>query len=422
MGECGQHNNAGDSVWHLDLRSVVLVEPFAHYPGHYSVEVADLATALPAAGLFPIVVTRAGFLGEKSPRLNWDHVSQIKHRGSRGSRSLWRRYHQRFRFPLAMTGVNAWQTYRAMSLANRIAISRHAHIITCVSGDLLGFLIFALPRRGARLVCMLRDISRGTACRTIRAKLRRAVENALSKIVERRNHITYAAIGLELTRQYGDTGFQGRIRYVPPMGVNFPKRHYSQSSARALLGLPVADTLFLVFGTGHAGKDYESIVKWLAMSRPSNFSVLFAGASKGLNNASKLSRQYRCEEQVIVQDRFIPDEDVDLYFAAADCLLMSYRDEFTIESGVLVQGLAHALPIIASEAASINRHVRAGKLGFTFKPGDSHGLRQAVAQFLSLSAFERETLRSAVRTYAQSITWDEIAHRHRELYEELWAM
>lgn len=83
-------------------------------------------------------------------------------------------------------------------------------------------------------------------------------------------------------------------------------------------------------------------------------------------------------EQIRIEDRYIPDEEVGEWFAAADCLAAAYTAG--TQSGIAGMAIGCGLPIIASRtvAEGIAPEHRA-LLAAVIPPGDSHALAQAIA-------------------------------------------
>ena len=76
--------------------------------------------------------------------------------------------------------------------------------------------------------------------------------------------------------------------------------------------------------------------------------------------------------RVLQRIGFIPDEETELYFKAADVLVLPYTRVY--QSGVIVLGYTFGLPVIAADVGSLREEIVEGKTGFLCKPGDSIAL------------------------------------------------
>ena len=65
---------------------------------------------------------------------------------------------------------------------------------------------------------------------------------------------------------------------------------------------------------------------------------------------------------------FIPDEETEIYFKAADVLVLPYRHIY--QSGVLFLGYSFGLPVLAADVGSLKDEIVEGKTGFVFRPED----------------------------------------------------
>jgi glycosyltransferase involved in cell wall biosynthesis len=70
--------------------------------------------------------------------------------------------------------------------------------------------------------------------------------------------------------------------------------------------------------------------------------------------------------------RSIPDEHTELYFKAADALILPCSHIF--QSGVLVLGYDSGLPEIAADVGSLREEIVEGRTGYLFRPKDSADL------------------------------------------------
>ena len=68
--------------------------------------------------------------------------------------------------------------------------------------------------------------------------------------------------------------------------------------------------------------------------------------------------------RVLLRADFIPDDETEVYFKAADVLVLPYRDIY--QSGVLFLGHSFGLPVLAADVGSLKDEIVEGKTGFVF--------------------------------------------------------
>jgi glycosyltransferase involved in cell wall biosynthesis len=107
---------------------------------------------------------------------------------------------------------------------------------------------------------------------------------------------------------------------------------------------------------------------------------------------------------------FVPDEDLERWFTAADVLLLPYPRPFA-SSGPLALALAHGTPVLMSEALARTTGAP-GAMAVAAEPAAIAARLRALAADRS----ERERLRVAGGDLRAGRTWPEVARRHLELY------
>src|SRR5438045_8958570 len=138
---------------------------------------------------------------------------------------------------------------------------------------------------------------------------------------------------------------------------------------------------------------------------------------------------WRRVEEVItrsgVRDRirktieYVPDEDTELYFKAADVLILTYAHVF--QSGVLFLGYSFGLPAIAADVGSLKEEIIEGETGFVFKPRDSSDLARKVHSYFNSELFRNlETRRLEIKAYAnERYSWDKVVAVTTSVYSRL---
>jgi glycosyltransferase involved in cell wall biosynthesis len=114
--------------------------------------------------------------------------------------------------------------------------------------------------------------------------------------------------------------------------------------------------------------------------------------------------------------RYVSDGELAACFRRADLVVLPYR---TIEqSGVLATALAFGSPLLVSDAGGL-REVAAAGAAASVPAGDATALRERLEALIA-DPQARERLAAGARALAAGAwSWDAIAARTRELYEEL---
>jgi glycosyltransferase involved in cell wall biosynthesis len=214
---------------------------------------------------------------------------------------------------------------------------------------------------------------------------------------------------------------------VIPFGINstVPDTALTPGEARARLGLSSADKVVLFFGNIAPYKGLEYLVEAmspLASSHPAA-KLVIAGRTKG-SESYWATIERRIEElaltsRVISRIEFVPDEETEIYFKAADVLVLPYTHVF--QSGVLFLGYNFGLPVVAADVGSLRDDIIEGDTGFVFPPRDVAALAGALGRYFSSDLYQRlESCRPQIRDFArQRYSWSIVGEITKSVYDRL---
>jgi glycosyltransferase involved in cell wall biosynthesis len=204
---------------------------------------------------------------------------------------------------------------------------------------------------------------------------------------------------------------------VIPFGINntVPNTGLSRREAKAQLGVSPADKALLFFGNIAPYKGLEYLIAAfteLTKNDPS-YRLLIVGRPKGFKDYwSQIEGTIRSScigDRVIKIIEYVPDKATELYFKAADILILPYTHVF--QSGVLFLGYSFGLPAIASDVGTLKEEIIEGQTGFVFKPQDSSDLASKIDKYFRSELFrDLETRRAEIKAYAnERYSWDKVA-------------
>lgn len=123
--------------------------------------------------------------------------------------------------------------------------------------------------------------------------------------------------------------------------------------------------------------------------------------------------------RVILRSEYIPDQEMEIYFKAADVLVLPYTEIF--QSGVLFLGYSFRLPVIATDVGSFREDIIEGKTGFLCKACDPADLARAIEMYFESDLFKcLDRRRQEIRDYAEArYSWDIVSELTRNVYTEL---
>src|SRR5208337_2365639 len=123
--------------------------------------------------------------------------------------------------------------------------------------------------------------------------------------------------------------------------------------------------------------------------------------------------------RILLKADFIPDEETEVYFKAADVAVLPYRHIY--QSGVLFLGHSFGLPVIAADVGSLKDDIVEGKTGFLFRPEDSVELARAIERYFASDLFaELDSRRPEIIGYAtKRHSWDLVGQMTMSVYAGL---
>lgn len=220
---------------------------------------------------------------------------------------------------------------------------------------------------------------------------------------------------------------ENRVTIIP-FGINnaVPRTELSPCEARRKLGIDTADKTILFFGriTPYKGLDYvlEALEKHL--TKPDSYRLIIAGRvipgyeeyGRRIESAIQQSR-YR--DRILVKTHFIPDEEIELYFKAADVLVLPYRHIY--QSGVLFLGYSFGLPVIAAEVGSLKEDIVEEETGIVFRPGDVIDLAGAIERYFGSELFANLAgRRRKIEEFARTRhSWETVGELTMDAYGKL---
>ncbi len=117
-----------------------------------------------------------------------------------------------------------------------------------------------------------------------------------------------------------------------------------------------------------------------------------------------LIREHRLGDHVLLQNTYIPDEEVPLYFSAADVVVQPYVS--ATQSGVAQIAFHFEKPLIVTDVGGLAEIVPHERAGFVVPPDDPERLAEAILRFVREGWGPR--LAEGVRERKAHYSWDRL--------------
>ncbi|OLC92760.1 MAG: hypothetical protein AUH86_18245 [Acidobacteria bacterium 13_1_40CM_4_58_4] len=212
---------------------------------------------------------------------------------------------------------------------------------------------------------------------------------------------------------------------VIPHGINtaVPSSSLTSIQAKRRLGIRDDQRTILFFGRITPYKGLEYLISAFGMLRGADYRLIIAGrpdrCEEYWSTIEKLIREDLKGGRVVLRSEFIPDDETEIYFKAADVLVLPYRDIF--QSGVLLLGYSFGLPALVADVGSLKEEIAEGKTGFVFRPEDPVDLAKAIERYFASDLFRdlgrgRQEIRDcAMHRYS----WDTVGRLTMHVYAGL---
>jgi glycosyltransferase involved in cell wall biosynthesis len=216
---------------------------------------------------------------------------------------------------------------------------------------------------------------------------------------------------------------------VIPFGINntVPDTALDPAQARERLGLAADEKVLLFFGNIARYKGLDRLVEAmpaLLQGHP-RARLVIAGRPKG-EQAYWDAIERRITElgigaRVLQRIEYVPDEHTEVFFKAADVLVLPYTQVF--QSGVLFLGYNFGLPVVATNVGSLREEIVDGQTGHICDSSDPADLARTLDRFFRSAMFADLTARrTAIRRFAADrFSWATVASISKAVYGRVGA-
>lgn len=214
---------------------------------------------------------------------------------------------------------------------------------------------------------------------------------------------------------------------VIPFGINntLPNTGLTKAEARKRLGLGREDKTVLFFGNiaPYKGVEYLAAAFAKLAAHDRSYRLVIAGRPKGCEEywAGIRDEMERAgiRDRVIEKIEYVPDAEVEVYFKAADLLVLPYTLIF--QSGVLFLGYSFGLPVLATDVGSLKEEIVEGRTGLVCPARDADALARTIGEYFGSSLYrELEQRRPEIRAFAnERYSWTRVGEITKSVYARL---
>ena len=229
---------------------------------------------------------------------------------------------------------------------------------------------------------------------------------------------------LELVDEFGV--HPSRITVIP-FGINnsVPNTSLTSAGAKEQLRVQAGRRTLLFFGNIAPYKGLEYLIQAFqqVQARSDSYLLIIAGRPKDCEEYWAPIRETISEDvekgRILLKTVYISDEDTEVYFKAADVLVLPYTHVY--QSGVLFLAHSFGLPVIAADVGSLKDDILEGKTGFVFRSEDPVDLARAIESYFASDLYPHlDSRRQEIRAYAASRhSWETVSLITMSVYSSL---
>lgn len=204
---------------------------------------------------------------------------------------------------------------------------------------------------------------------------------------------------------------------VHPTYDAFQFQNLAREEARQRLGLGEQQQVLLFFGFVREYKGLKHLIAALPeiiKRLPKTHLLIVGDFGKDKQEYLELIAQNKMEDFLSIYDGYIPDREVEQYFAASDLVVLPY--ESATQSGIVQIAYGFERPVVATNVGGLPDVVLDEKTGYLVPPKNPEALADAVVRF-----FEEQKageFAENIRKEASRYSWDRMRENICSLWEQ----
>jgi glycosyltransferase involved in cell wall biosynthesis len=178
----------------------------------------------------------------------------------------------------------------------------------------------------------------------------------------------------------------------------------SKSAARARLGIPGEAILFFGFVRPYKGLSHLVSAMPRILQRRRVTLLVVGEFWKGSEQFRRQVRDLGLDGAIRCVDRYVPNEEVGLYFSAADLIVLPY----VAGTGSGVAQMAYGLdkPVVATRVGAMEEIIDDGQTGYLVPPAEPAALADAIVRFFE-EGMEQPFVAN-IRRQKQRFSWERL--------------
>jgi D-inositol-3-phosphate glycosyltransferase len=191
---------------------------------------------------------------------------------------------------------------------------------------------------------------------------------------------------------------EAKVVVIPyPINNMVPNTALTSVEARQRLRLSEVHKVVLFFGwiAPYKGLEYLVDAMTILVPKDAHYRLVIAGQPKNCQSYWEAIQRRLSNPQlgscVIERIEFVPDADIEIYFKAADVVVLPYV--YIFQSGVIFLSYYFGLPVIVTDVGSLREYITEGETGFVCNPKNAGDLAKQIAAYFTSDLYKELALR-----------------------------
>lgn len=180
------------------------------------------------------------------------------------------------------------------------------------------------------------------------------------------------------------------------------------TDAKRQLNIDPAKKTLLFFGLLRPYKGLDTLLKAFK-TLPNDYQLLIAGEAYERTKTYDALITDDIRSRIAWKNEFIPDEEMPMWFSAADALVLPYKS--ATQSGVTAAALHFDIPIIASNVGGLSEYIEQGKSGMLVERYTEPIAFQRVIEGWFRENKPRTEVSATIAEIKEKLSWPRFAER-----------
>lgn len=201
---------------------------------------------------------------------------------------------------------------------------------------------------------------------------------------------------------------------LPPFDCYTTGSSYSRDPGRKELGISSNDKVLLFFGYVRKYKGLDLLISALplALKHLPELKLLIVGEFyDDVSSYTALIEELGLKDNVILINKFVPNEEVGLYYNTSDVVVLPYRS--ATQSAVLNVAYSFGKPVIAANVGGLGEFIKDGYTGIIVEPGSPEAISNGIIRYFEVST--QTDFKSNIEQYLQESDYNKLP----ELFDQI---